>query len=40
MFGDSAHAHYDLVYDTWITAILIVIGLFLTLRVRSRVIVQ
>lgn len=40
MFGASAHAHFDLVYDTWMTAILIVVGLLLTLRVRSRVLVQ
>ena len=40
MFGASAHAHYDLVYDTWMTAVLIIVGLFLTLRVRGRVLVH
>ena len=40
VFGASAHAHYDLVYDTWMTSLLTVIGLFLTLRVRGRILVQ
>ncbi len=39
-FGYSAHAHYDLVYDTWITLLLILIGLSLTLRVRRHIVVQ
>jgi capsular polysaccharide transport system permease protein len=39
-FGASAHAHYDLFYDTWMTALLIMIGLSLTLRVRRYLIVQ
>jgi len=40
MFGAGAHAHYDLVYDIWITIALILTGLFLTSRVRSRILVQ
>ena len=40
MFGQSAHAHYDLVYDLWMTALLIMVGLFLTLRVRGRILVH
>lgn len=40
MFGAGAHAHYDLVYDIWITVALILTGLFLTSRVRSRILVQ
>ena len=40
MFGASAHSHYDLVYDTWMTALLIIIGLILTLRVRGRILVH
>ena len=39
-FGFSAHAHYDLVYDTWITLLMILIGLSLTLRVRRHIVVQ
>ena len=39
-FGYAAHAHYDLVYDTWITLLLILIGLSLTLRVRRHIVVQ
>lgn len=39
-FGNSAHAHYDLVYDSWITFLLIFIGLSLTLRIRRHIVVQ
>jgi len=39
-FGYAAHAHYDLVYDTWITFLLILLGLSLTLRVRRHIVVQ
>ncbi|GBQ86803.1 capsular polysaccharide ABC transporter transmembrane protein [Gluconacetobacter johannae DSM 13595] len=39
-FGYAAHAHFDLVYDTWATAILILLGLSLTLRVRRHILVQ
>ena len=39
-FGSAAHAHYDLTYNTWITALLILIGISLTLRVRRHIIVQ
>jgi capsular polysaccharide transport system permease protein len=39
-FGAAAHAHYDVVYDTWITALLILIGISLTLRVRRYILVQ
>ncbi len=40
MFGASAHAHYDMVYNGWMTALLITVGLFLTSRVRSRILVH
>jgi len=40
MFGASAHSHFDLIYDLWITALMIVAGLHLTMRVRSRILVQ
>lgn len=39
-FGSLAHAHYDMVYDTWITFLLLLIGLSLTLRVRRHISVQ
>ena len=39
-FGPTAHAHYDLVYNTWITTLLILVGLSLTLRVRRHIVVQ
>jgi capsular polysaccharide transport system permease protein len=39
-FGFTAHAHYDLVYNTWITFLLILIGLSLTLRVRRHIEIQ
>lgn len=39
-FGPTAHAHYDLVYNSWLTAILILIGISLTLRVRRHIVVQ
>jgi len=39
-FGLSAHAHYDVVYDTWMTFLLILIGISLTLRVRRHITVQ
>ena len=39
-FGPAAHATYDLFYDTWITGLLLLIGLSLTLRVRSRLVIQ
>ena len=39
-FGSSAHPIYDLTYDTWMTALLLVIGIGLTLRVRRFLVVQ
>ncbi|WP_342629186.1 ABC transporter permease [Nguyenibacter vanlangensis] len=39
-FGDSAHAHYDIFYDSWITFVLFLIGLSLTLRARRHIVVQ
>ncbi|MBS1071001.1 ABC transporter permease [Gluconobacter cerinus] len=36
-FGQVIHPHYNLIYDTWITALLIIIGLSLTLRVRKHI---
>jgi capsular polysaccharide transport system permease protein len=39
-FGHGAHAHYDLVYDSWITFLLLLIGLSLTLRARKHISVQ
>ena len=39
-FGPAAHAHYDLVYDTWCTALMLLIGISLTLRVRRHIVVQ
>ena len=39
-FGHSAHAHYDVFYDSWMTFLLLLIGLSLTLRVRRHITVQ
>jgi capsular polysaccharide transport system permease protein len=39
-FGLGAHAHYDMYYNTWMTALLLIIGLSLTLRVRRYLVVQ
>ena len=39
-FGLAAHAHYDLVYDTWINFVLILLGVSLTLRVRRYLTIQ
>ena len=39
-FGPSAHAHYDLFFDTWITSLMLVIGISLTLRVRRYLVIQ
>lgn len=40
VFGPSAHAIYSVFYDTWITALLIIIGLSMTLRIRPYLVVQ
>lgn len=40
MFGGGAHAHYDFTYDVWITGLMIIIGLYLTLNVRARILVH
>ena len=39
-FGHTAHPHFDVVYDSWIIFLLILIGLSLTLRVRRHIVVQ
>ena len=39
-FGSAVHAHYDLVYLTWISALMILIGLSMVLRSRKHIIVQ
>ena len=39
-FGPGVHAHYDLYYDTWITALMLLVGISMTLRVRKHIIVQ
>jgi capsular polysaccharide transport system permease protein len=39
-FGPTVHAHYDLFFDTWSTSLMCLIGLLLTLQVRSRITVQ
>ena len=39
-FGPGVHPHYDLFYDTWITGLMLLIGLSLTLRVRRYIVVQ
>ena len=39
-FGAGAHAIYDLGYDTWMTALLVMIGVALTLRVRRFLVIQ
>ena len=39
-FGLNAHAHYDIFYNSWITLLLLIIGLYLTQRVRGYILVQ
>ena len=39
-FGSKVHAHYDLVFFTWSCALMILIGLSLTLRSRKHILVQ
>ncbi len=39
-FGTAVHPIYSLYYDTWVTALMLLVGLSLTLRVRSRILVQ
>ena len=38
-FGPGVHAHYSIVYDTWITALLFLVGLSMTLRIRRHIVV-
>ncbi len=38
-FGPGVHPHYDFIYDTWMTALLVLIGLSLVLRVRKHILV-
>ena len=39
-FGPGVHPHYSLVYDTWITLLLVLVGVSMTLRVRRHILVQ
>lgn len=39
-FGTAVHVYYDLFYDTWITGLMLLLGLSLTLRIRRHIIVQ
>ncbi len=39
-FGSAVHAHYDLVFLTYVCALLILAGLSLTLRSRKHILVQ
>lgn len=39
-FGLNAHAHYDISYCLFINLLLVIIGLYLTLRVRKYILVQ
>ena len=39
-FGPTSRPIYDLMYDTWMTALLIAIGFALTLRVRRYLLIQ
>lgn len=39
-FGLNAHAHYDVLYDSYITFFLLLVGVYLTLRVRRFILVQ
>ncbi len=39
-FGPGVHAIYDLYYDTWSTALLLLLGLSATLRVRRYLVIQ
>lgn len=39
-FGPSVHAIFDLYYDTWMTALMILVGLSLTLRIRRHLVIQ
>lgn len=39
-FGLNAHAHYDVFYDCWVTLLLLIIGFYLTIRIRRYILVQ
>ena len=39
-FGPDVHPVYDIYYDAWSTALMLLIGLSLTLRVRRHIVVQ
>ena len=39
-FGSAVRVHYDIWFDTWITALMIIIGISLTIRVRRHLIIQ
>ena len=39
-FGSAVHAHYDLLYDTRITVIMLLVGISVTLRVRRHLTIQ
>ncbi len=38
-FGTAVHARYDLFYDTWMSLLLLIIGLSLTLRIRRHIVI-
>ena len=39
-FGPGVHPHYDVYYDTWSTALMLILGVSLTLRVRKHLVIQ
>ena len=39
-FGRGVHAIYDLTYNTWMTALLLMIGISMTLRIRRHLVIQ
>ena len=40
VFGAAAHSHYALFYDCWMSLLLLLLGLSLTLRIRRFILVQ
>lgn len=39
-FGPGVHPHFDVFFDTWITGLMLLVGVSLTLRVRRYIVVQ
>jgi capsular polysaccharide transport system permease protein len=39
-FGSAVTAHYDIFYTTWLSFVLVIIGLALTLRVKRYIVIQ